>query len=246
MIIGNLNINAIRNKFEQLKETVLEILVVTETKLDETFLESLFLMDGFSKPYRLERNKNGGGIMIFIRDTTSSKIEEKHIFPNDIESILVELNFRKCKWLLSGTYHPQSQSDEYFSNNLDKALDTYSRYDKVLLVGDFNTEISEQRIESFLFMHEPCNLVKEKTCFKNMQNLSCIDLLLTNNVYAFQQTIAICTGLSDCHELALTVLKTAAPRSQPKEITYRDCKQFDSSKFKKELKKKVTIKIIDR
>ena len=59
VIIGNLNINAIRNKFEQLKETVLEILVVTETKLDETFLESLFLMDGFSKPYRLDRNKNG-------------------------------------------------------------------------------------------------------------------------------------------------------------------------------------------
>ena len=91
-----------------------------------------------------------------------------------------------------------------------------------MLVGDFNTEISEQRIESFLHMHEPCNLVKEKTCFKNMQNLSCIDLLLKSNVYAFQQSIAICTGLSDCHELALTVLKTTVPRSQPKEITYRD------------------------
>ena len=103
MIIGNLNINAIRNKFEQLKETVLEILVVTETKLDETFLESLFLMDGFSKPYRLDRNKNGGGVMIFIRDTISSKILEKHIFPNDVESIFVEFNFRKCKWLLYGT-----------------------------------------------------------------------------------------------------------------------------------------------
>ena len=40
MIIGNLNINSIRNKFEQLKETVpkyIGILVVTETKLDETF-----------------------------------------------------------------------------------------------------------------------------------------------------------------------------------------------------------------
>ena len=111
VIIGNLNINAIRNKFEQLKETVLEILVVTETKLDETFLESLFLMDGFSKPYRLDRNKNGGGVMIFIRDTISSKILEKHIFPNDVESIFVELNFRKCKWLLYGTYQPPSQSD---------------------------------------------------------------------------------------------------------------------------------------
>ena len=55
MKIDNLNINFIRNKSEQLKETVpkyIDILVVTETKLDGTFLESLFLMDGFSKPYR--------------------------------------------------------------------------------------------------------------------------------------------------------------------------------------------------
>ena len=52
--IGNSNINSIINKFGQLKETVLkyiDILVVNETKLDETFLESLFLMDGFCKPY---------------------------------------------------------------------------------------------------------------------------------------------------------------------------------------------------
>ena len=38
----------------------IDILVVTEAKPDETFLESLFLMDGFSNPYRLDRNKNGG------------------------------------------------------------------------------------------------------------------------------------------------------------------------------------------
>ena len=60
MIIGDLNINSIRKKFEQLKETVLkyvDILAITETKLDETFLESLFLMDGFSKPYRLDRTE---------------------------------------------------------------------------------------------------------------------------------------------------------------------------------------------
>ena len=87
VIIGNLNINSIGNKFEKLKETVLkyiDILVVTETKLDETFLESLFLMNSFSKPYRLDKNKNGGGIIIFMPNT---------IF----ESIFVELSFRKCK-----------------------------------------------------------------------------------------------------------------------------------------------------
>ena len=87
VIIGNLNINTIRNKLEQVKETVLkyiDVLVVTEIKLDETFLESLFLMDGFSKLYKLDRNKNGGGIMTFIRDTISSNIIEKRIFPNNV------------------------------------------------------------------------------------------------------------------------------------------------------------------
>ena len=92
-----------------------------------TFLESLFLIDGFSKPHGLDRNKNGGGVMIFIRDTISSKLLEKHIFPNDVERTFVELNFRKCKWLLCGTYHPPSQSDEYLLITLIRFL--------ILIVG---------------------------------------------------------------------------------------------------------------
>ena len=94
-------------------------------------------------------------------------------------------------------------------------------------------------------MHELSNLVKEKTCFKKMQNPSRVNLLSTNNVYAFQQTMTICTGLLDCHKLVLSVLKTTVLRSQPKEITYRDYKQFDSSKFKNELKNVLTKENID-
>ena len=99
VLIGNLNINSIRNKFDQLKDTVLkyiDILILTETKLDETFLTSQFLMDDFSKPYRFDRNKYGGGVMINIRDTIPSKILEKHSCPNNIECLFIELNFRKC------------------------------------------------------------------------------------------------------------------------------------------------------
>ena len=193
-------------------------------------------MDGFSTPYRLDKNKNGGGIMIFIRDTISSKILGKRIFPNAAESIFSELNFKKSKWLHCGTYHPPSQSGGYFFNNHNKVLDTYSKYDKVLLVGDFNTEIPEQHIKLFLYIHELCNLVKEKACFKNMQSPSCIDLLLTNDIYAFTLF---------CHKFFLTILKTTIPRSQRKETTYRDYKQFDTSKFKKELKSAFTKENID-
>ena len=55
VIIANLNVNSNRNKFEQLKETVLKYIdILVERKLDETFLDLPFLMDGFSKPYRFD------------------------------------------------------------------------------------------------------------------------------------------------------------------------------------------------
>ena len=53
----------------------------------------------------------------------------------------------------------------YF-DNLDKRFDTYSSYEKLLLMEDFNTEKSGSRIDSFIYEHELHNLVKEKTSFK--------------------------------------------------------------------------------
>ena len=57
VIISNLNINSLPNKFDQLREIVLkyvDVLVLTETKLDDTSLTSQFLVTGFSVPYRLD------------------------------------------------------------------------------------------------------------------------------------------------------------------------------------------------
>ena len=41
------------------------------------------------------------------------------------------------------TYHPGSQSGQYFFENIDKALDMYSYFDKIILTGDFNAKIHE-------------------------------------------------------------------------------------------------------
>ena len=57
VIIGNLNINSISGKFDQLKCLIsnhVDILVLTETKLDEMFTTSSFLIDGFSSPFWLD------------------------------------------------------------------------------------------------------------------------------------------------------------------------------------------------
>ena len=95
VIIATFNINSIRNKFDQLKLSIIGnigILVITETKLDDTFLTANFMIDGFSKPYRRDRTANGGGVLIYVREDIPSKELNDHNFPDDIEGIFVELN----------------------------------------------------------------------------------------------------------------------------------------------------------
>ena len=72
---------------------------------------SQFLVTGISLPYRLDQNRNGSGIMMFICDDIPSRLITKHVFSDDIEDLFIKLNLRKIPWLLFGTYHPPFQKD---------------------------------------------------------------------------------------------------------------------------------------
>ena len=184
----------------------LDILVICENKLDETLSSSQFYMDGFSLPYRLDRNHNGGGVMIFVKQDIPSKLLIKQTFPRDFEGLFVEWNFGKSKWLLFGTYYPPPQNDQNFLNCIDEALDIHSNYENVLLAGDFNAEDDEPYLSNFLDQQDLYNLVKVGTCFRNFFKQTSIDLFLTNKNAHFQNTVAVYSGLSDFHKLVLAVL----------------------------------------
>ena len=177
--------------------------------------------------------------MVFVKEDIPSKLLKKHNFPSDVEGLFVELNFTKSKWLLFGTYHPPAQNDQYFFNCIDKALDTYINYDNVLLAGDFNAEDDEPCLSKFLYQHDLYNLVKVGTCFKNSSKPTSIDLFLATKNTHFQNTVAVCSGLSDFHKLVLTVLKASFDKNKPCEILYRDYKNPES--FNEDLQKILSI-----
>ena len=67
IIFGQINMNSIRNKSEQLIYIVkseIDILMVSETKIDDTFPKSQFLIQGYSTPFRKDRTSKGGGILL--------------------------------------------------------------------------------------------------------------------------------------------------------------------------------------
>ena len=100
IIIGHLNINSIRNKFEMLSLSVVQrvdILMLSETKLDSTFPSTQFLINGFSIPHRLDRNSKSGGILLYVRDKIIVLPLSRYSFPPYIEILLFELNIRNRK-----------------------------------------------------------------------------------------------------------------------------------------------------
>ena len=61
--IAQINVNSIRNKFDFLCEMIrgnIDILLITETKIDSSFSSAQFQIDGYTTPFRFDRDSNGG------------------------------------------------------------------------------------------------------------------------------------------------------------------------------------------
>ena len=98
LIFGQININSIRNTFELLFSFVsnnTDVLLISETKIDNTFPVSQFYVPGYWVPYRLDRTENGGGIMLYVKKHIPCRILSKFTLEKEIESFAIEINLRK-------------------------------------------------------------------------------------------------------------------------------------------------------
>ena len=83
-----INIKSLRNKFQFLASQVInnvDILLVSETKLDDSFPTAQFLLDGFSKPNRLDRCSNVAQILLNVKNDTSFRLVTDQILPDNAE-----------------------------------------------------------------------------------------------------------------------------------------------------------------
>ena len=69
-LIGYLNINSLRNKITDLRVIMtilsLDYLILSETKIDESFSTSQFNVEGYEIRARRGRDKFGGGLIEFL------------------------------------------------------------------------------------------------------------------------------------------------------------------------------------
>ena len=207
-----------------------DVSMISETKLDGSFPEDQFFIAVYHTPFRYDRNGNGGGILLYVREDIPAKVIHCD-FPN-AEGFFVEINLHKKKWLINCSYNPHKNNVGSHLNVITKALDTYyGKYENIAFLGDFNAGIEETTIKSFC---EPCNLtnlIKQPTCFKNPEKPSFIDLILTKRSKSFQSTCVIETGLSDFHRMTVSILKMHFRKLLPRIISYRDVSNYHNVNF---------------
>ena len=94
------------------------------------------MLKNFGIPYRLDRNWNVGGLLLYVCEDIPSKFL-KVKFDCNIESICVVLNLRKSKWFIKGSYNPNKS---FLSNHfecLNRIIDEYSKlYQNFLFLGN--------------------------------------------------------------------------------------------------------------
>ena len=147
---------------------------------------------------------------------------------------------RKEKWLVTSIYRPPSQNSEFFLNSLTNIIDHFTKLFDNYIIGDFNLEPSNTTLKHFMDSNGLYNLIKGHTCFKGKGSL--IDLILTNRKFSFKNTQLFGTGLSDHHHMVYAMLKTTFQKSKPKQLTYRDFKNFYFESLKNDLLENMVVR----
>lgn len=167
-------------------------------------LTQLIKLDNFKTPYRKDLTDTSGGLLVYVKTHISSRELKCPDLPSDIECIALELNVRTTKWLVLSVYRNPKTGLTYFLDQIQNLTKSFSNYENILILGDFNQETNNTHVRQFMETSSLKNLIKSPTCFKTEKG-RCIDLILTNRYRCFQHSKAIKNDVSDHHTFICTV-----------------------------------------
>ena len=99
---------------------------------------------------------------------------------NKFESLQEQINGTK-------SYNSKKSNIRAHLECLNKSLALHLlKYEHFLVLGDFNICVEDSSMPEFCDTYNLKSLIREPTCYKNPENPSCIDLILTNRPCSFQ------------------------------------------------------------
>ena len=141
------NIRSLPKHYDEL----IDFLTYLNTNIDcivlsETFLNDInkdqFPLPGYKAYHLVRSKKKGGGVSIFIKETSfkDSKLYSSALNEN-LEALMISLSTTKFDLKVIGVYRPPNSSRVEFINNLKIILEQESNLTKLVITGDFNIDL---------------------------------------------------------------------------------------------------------
>ena len=196
----HLNINSIQNKFQDLtilnRSLKAQIVVISETKLDRSYPDSQFKLQGYNM-FHKDRAKGEGGLLVYTSTTIPSRKLTLPTTYKTLEAIAVDVKIGRQDILILSIYRPPNSSKKEsktcgnYLQRVESELNSICQWacfkkKTVIIVGDLNLDRlrldrSERKILRYLEevndLHCLINELRRVTA--NSQTL--MDIMLTNN-----------------------------------------------------------------
>ena len=211
----------------------IDVLCICESWLDDSVTNNDVFVDGYVI-VRKDRNRSGGGVLMFIKDSFDFETINCDTSDN-VECIFVKIKSEES--MVVGTaYRPPSAPVSYLNSLLDCIEQVKILGDIFILCGDlnFNCHVDLSAANNpILYIESAFNLkqlVNEHTRV-TANSSSLIDVILSSLPDKHSITNVLKTTLSD-HFMVYTVINTRIrSKVDHREVTYRDFKHFNATKF---------------
>jgi hypothetical protein len=246
LIFSHINLNSLKKEYMApldyfkniLIDGLIDVLCVSETKLNDKIVEKDIDCSPKFKVYRKDKSSKSGGILAWIR----SDIPQQRMYDLEfdcenehIESMIFELKIKKEIWYVILAYKNPSTSNQLFLDKLSHVYDSLINKGKeIILLGDLNIDMLDTEnalCNQLCDIYDLENLISEPTCYKKPEG-SLLDPILVRNKKRFKKSINVFCGYSDYHNLVGCITKLHVTPPKPLRVTYRNLKDFNEMAFK--------------
>ena len=231
-----LNIRSLLPKIDQLKIFVQNnnpaVISVSETWLDNSVTSNEVNIPGYSIE-RKDRNRQGGGVCIYVRDNLSYNIRND-IDHENIEGIWIDLLLPKTRPILIGSiYRPPNQKDflEKFKNiskQMDFTQETFIFGDINICMKNKNTNLYKRYLD-ILKNHGFTQIIKEPTRIENKQSI--IDHIICSTQDKISKSGVLPIAISDHFATFCTRKIKKDTYNSHKTISARSMKKYSKESF---------------
>jgi exonuclease III len=167
-------VNSVGSKIDEIKELQmqckLDVLVLSETKLDASYKQEILEIEGYDI-IRQDKRSNSGGLMAYISKDIAHSTGCINICNDEFECFSVELNISgEILMLLCMYKNPKTDPVVFrrmFEESYEKASDSF---ENIVIIGDLNFNmLNENMLSNMLPPLNLTNMMKEATCFKSSQ-----------------------------------------------------------------------------